>query len=582
MKRIICVLLAFIMLFTSAICLFSCGEPEDDGAEIAVYLGDRVYDFDPTDYYVDSNADQIMSLLYDPLFRVNEKGKLVLDGAADDYDVDEDTRTIVITLRETYWSNAKPVIAADFVYAWEELLDPNNPNPAAALLYDIEKAYEIKSGNASVFELQATATADDELVITYREGADYKQLLKNLACVATSAIRQDTISVQNGGYWSKFVDTAVTNGPFSIGNIDEKTNSFTLVRNVGYHQSLDVKDHTKEVRPAQLVSFLKPTTGTAPLTYADVENNTVFYMADAPIADRAANKSNAMVKDDLSTYTYVFNTEKALFANKAVRQALSLVIDRNAIIEKIVFGKAATGFLPTAVLDTANGKTFGTGQLISASAKKDEALALLATVDFTGIEKSFTLTINDDEQSNAIADIVIAAWASIGFTVTKNAVSATETVFNEGTDNEIRFLDSDVQVTVNEAARNKADFDVIAVDWQMYSTDAFVALSAFSTEFSGCGVELPSGDKKYGSFSRYSDAEYDKLIADAYAATGSTRSTLLHQAEEKLVDSACVIPLVFNQSFAFVNDDISKLSFDGLGNFVFNNVKQKNYRDYLD
>ena len=570
------------MLFTSAICLFSCGEPEDDGAEIAVYLGERVYDFDPGDYYVDSNADQIMSLLYDPLFRVNEKGKLVLDGAADDYSVDEDTRTIVITLRETYWSNSKPVIAADFVYAWKELLDPNNSNPAAALLYDIEKALDIKNANASVFELQATATADDELVITYREGADYMQLLKNLACVATSAIKQDTISVQNGGYWSKFVDTAVTNGPFSIGNIDEKTNSFTLVRNVGYHQSLDVKDHTKVVRPGQLVAFLEPTSGTAPLTYADVENKTVFYMADAPIADRAANKSNAMVKDDLSTYTYVFNTEKALFANKAVRQALSLVIDRDAIIEKIVFGKAATGFLPTAVLDTANGKTFGTGKLISTSAKRDEALALLATVDFTGIEKSFTLKINDDEQSHAIADIVIAAWASIGFTVTKEALSATETVFNEGTDNEIRFLDSDIQVTVNKAARNNADFDVIAVDWQMYSTDAFVALSAFSTDFSGCGVELPSGSKKYGSFSRYSDAEYDKLIADAYAATGSTRSTLLHQAEEKLVDSACVIPLVFNQSFAFVNDDISKLGFDGLGNFVFNNVKQKNYRDYLD
>ena len=118
MKRIVCLLLALIMLFTSAICLFSCGEPEDDGAEIAVYLGERVYDFDPGDYYVDSNADQIMSLLYDPLFRVNEKGKLVLDGAADDYSVDEDTRTIVITLRETYWSNSKPVIAADFVYAW--------------------------------------------------------------------------------------------------------------------------------------------------------------------------------------------------------------------------------------------------------------------------------------------------------------------------------------------------------------------------------------------------------------------------------------------------------------------------------
>lgn len=582
MKRIISLLLAFVLLFTTALCLFSCGDREDDGAEIAVYLGERVYDFDPTDYYVDSNADQIMSLLYDPLFRINEKGKLKLHGAADDYTVDEDTRTIVITLRETYWSNSKPVLASDFVYAWRRLLEPNTPNPAAALLYDIENAYEIKSGSESVYTLKATAIAPDELEIVYREGADYEQLLKNLASVATSAIREDNISVQNGGYWSKFVDTAVTNGPFAIGNIDDKTNSFTLVRNTGYHQSLDAKDPTDEVRPAQLISFLEPINGTAPLTYADIEKKTVFYMADAPIADRAANKKNAMVKDDLSTYTYVFNTEKELFANEKVRQALSLVIDRNAIIEKIVFGKAATGFLPTPVLDTATGKTFGNGKLISAAANKAEAEKLISEANLGSIAKSFTLTINDDEQSHAIADIVIAAWASIGFTVTKNAVSATETVINPDTDNEVRFLDSDIQVAVNEAARNKKDFDVIAVDWQMYSTDAFVALSAFSTDFSGCGTELPAGTKKYASFSKYSNAEYDKLISDAYAATGSNRSALLHQAEEKLVASACIVPLVFNQSFAFVHDDISRLEFDGLGNFVFTDAKQKNYKDYLN
>ena len=601
MKRIISLLLAFVLLFTSALCLFSCGEPKDDGAEIAVYLGERVYDFDPTDYYVDSNADQVMSLLYDPLFKLDEDGELELGGAAEDYEVDEETRTIVITLRESYWSNSKPVLASDFVYAWHKLLDPNAPNPAASLLYDVENALSIKStGNLSVYELGAEATADNELTITYREGADYVQLLKNLSCVATAPIRNDVITPENGGYWSKIVDTAVTNGPFAIGTVDEKTNSFTLIRNVGYHQSLDVKDYTKQVRPGQLVSFIEPKNGSAALTYADIENKTVFYMADAPIADRAANKDEAMVADDLSTYTYVFNTEKPLFANEKIRQALSIVIDRNAIIEKIVFGKAATGFLPTPVIDTATGKTFGNGTLISASANKAEAEKLIreAKAELGDVSMSFTLKINDDEQSHAIADIVIAAWASIGFTVTKDAVSATETVIEKAVAEEpaageaatgetvneepIRFLDSDIQIAVKDAARNKKDFDVIAVDWQMYSTDAFVALSAFSTEFSGCGVELPYGNKTYASFGKYSNADYDKLIKDAYAATGSDRSALLHQAEEKLVKSACVIPLVFNQSFAFVSSDISKLSFDGLGNFVFTDVKQKNYRDYLD
>ncbi|MBR2432116.1 MAG: hypothetical protein IKB23_04290, partial [Clostridia bacterium] len=65
MKRIISLLLASCLLFGAMLSLASCGAPEDDGAEIAVNLGGEVFDFDPTDYYTDSNADQIMSLLYE-------------------------------------------------------------------------------------------------------------------------------------------------------------------------------------------------------------------------------------------------------------------------------------------------------------------------------------------------------------------------------------------------------------------------------------------------------------------------------------------------------------------------------------
>ena len=117
----------------------------------------------------------------------------------------------------------------------------------------------------------------------------------------------------------------------------------------------------------------------------------------------------------------------------------------------------------------------------------------------------------------------------------------------------------------------------------MYSTDAFVALAAFSTEYSGCGVELPYLTKSYGSFGGWSDAEYDKLIDDAYNTSDKAkRSEYLHSAESMLVDSACIVPLVYNQNFAFMSKDLSKVVADGYGHFGFNNAKQKNYEDYLE
>ena len=101
MKRIISLALTLAMMLGVCAMLASCGEPKDDGAEISVYLGE-VFDFDPTDYFVDSNQEQVMSLLFEPLFTVDEKGKLQCDGVAEKYKVDKEERTIVITLRETY------------------------------------------------------------------------------------------------------------------------------------------------------------------------------------------------------------------------------------------------------------------------------------------------------------------------------------------------------------------------------------------------------------------------------------------------------------------------------------------------
>ena len=70
MKKIISLFLVMTLLLGSLAVLSGCA-PKDDGAEISVYLGDVIYDLDPTEYYADDNATQILSLLYEPLFRLD-------------------------------------------------------------------------------------------------------------------------------------------------------------------------------------------------------------------------------------------------------------------------------------------------------------------------------------------------------------------------------------------------------------------------------------------------------------------------------------------------------------------------------
>ncbi len=583
MKRIICLLLVLSCVLGTALALTSCGAPKDGGAEVKVYLGEKIYDFDPTDYYVDSTAELVMSLLFDPLFKVNEKGKVKCDGAADSYDVDEQNNKIVIDLKESYWSNGTRVKASDFIYAWSNvLLNPNDANPAAALLYDIENAIKIKNGEASMDELGAKATGTYQITITYRNGANYEQLLKNLSSVATAPIPQDSIKEETQGYWTKLVNTIASNGPFMVSKIN-KDHSFTLARNEGYHQALGLKNPNKKVRPGKLI-------GLSEATYADIENSVVFYMTDAPLADRSKYEDKAVVKDDLSTYTYVFNTDRELFKNPVVRKALSIAIDRNAIIEAITFGKAATGFIPDAALDP-SGDRFNANynDIISASGKLDEARELLATVDLTGIDKSFKLTVNNDsEEEIAIANIVISTWNQLGFNVTLDSESSVvENEVGEGSSTTL-ITDSKLQVIANNATRqdfygSDRGFDVIGIDWQMYSTDPFVALSAFAKRFSGSGVSLPNNDVVYTNIAGYEDESYDDLIKRAYNETDSDkRSDILYEAEKKLVESAAIVPLVFNQTFTFEHDAISKVDFDLFGNVILTDMKQKKYEKYLD
>ncbi len=579
MKRILSMLLVAIMLVGTLGILTACGDPKDDGAEISVYLGDEVFDFDPTDYYVDSNAEQVMSLLYEPLFKMNKNGELEC-AAAKKYSVDEKERQIVIKLRESYWSDEVRVKATDFIYAWRDIiLEPNNPNPAATLFYDIENAVKIKNGEESLYSFGAVASDIYEITITYREGANYKQLLKNLASVATSPLREDIVSVAKS-HWSKSMTDIVTNGPFRIEALDHEIGDFTLARNLGFHQKPTAKDYTDKVNPASLISFFTKD-GKLELTYADVAEKTVFYMGNATLEDRKNNGSKATVASDFSTYTYVFNTDNPLFANKNVRKALSLALNRQAIAEAVTFGNAATGFLPDAVAKSVYGKKINAR--IDAEAAMDEAKSLISSANLGSISKSFTLTVNDDEESVAIAELAKAAWQELGFNVTvKKVGSVSTTIRDASTAEDITIQDSAIQALVKEASYGNRDFDVIAVDWQMYSNDAFVALSAFTSHMSGNGKNFSTGELNE-NISGWTNADYDSYMNVAYAAENDKeRKAALAEAEKILLDSCPVIPVLYNESFAFISKDLSKVSVDAFGNFSFTGAKQKNYRKYLE
>lgn len=105
----------------------------------------------------DENSWKPLNNLMEGLTRLGEDSTPE-PAMAEDWDVSDDGTIYTFHLREdANWSNGDPVTAEDFVYAWQQLLDPETGSPAAFLAYFVEGGEAFNSGEASVEDVGVTA-----------------------------------------------------------------------------------------------------------------------------------------------------------------------------------------------------------------------------------------------------------------------------------------------------------------------------------------------------------------------------------------------------------------------------------------
>jgi len=550
----------------------------DKGAIIDMYLTTEVFNFDPQNSITDESMLKVMSLIFEGLTRLNEKGdweKALMESYT--YKKVEGEYILSIKLKKSRWSDERTVQAADFVYAWKRILEPDSTSEAASLLYDIKNAYKIKNGDATVDDLGMIAAGTYAIEITFEHDIDVDQFLRNCSSVALSPIREDIVAKHGEDVWACKHSTIVTNGPFTIKQL-VYNKLLRLERSRYYYLDPPDTSNPKSEKTVKLDKYVIPyrlltkhDLGTADKQIDLYENGSLFYMGEIPLSQRANYKDEATVSDMMVTHTYMFNTENPLFASADVRRALSLVIDRTAIVDLITFAKPATGYIPYKVFDKDSKSIFREvgGELISASANITEAKSLLASAGVNG--GSFSITVRNNEVDLAIAEYIKGVWNQLGFNVSIEALGATPTE-----------TDNSLYIDHFQNKYNSGDFDVIAYDMTMLSTDAFSALSQFATGFSGNGVDMNSGNYEiYEHISGYTSEDYNKIIESAYAAEDrAARTESLHDAEKKLVEDMPVIPVVFLQDAYLSSDVLSGIKTTYYGVRNFNDTKLKDYMSF--
>ncbi|MBO5757379.1 MAG: hypothetical protein J6S28_06760 [Clostridia bacterium] len=348
--------------------------------------------------------------------------------------------------------------------------------------------------------------------------------------------------------------------------------------------------------------------------------------------------------DAMSNHTYFFNQNalidnggegEYLFANKTVRQVLSKAIDRQAIVDAIWYAEVATGIVPNGVFNTNSAKeTFreaaGSAYETLTTVDVDTLKSELKSAGITAKNYSFSITVAAyDEVHVAIAEMVAEQWEALGFDV---KVNKRGTILNNDYYKWTDSVPNDICDDLYMEDLVAGDYEVMAMDMGALTMDAFATLAPFAKAFSGQGMDMSDSEnymlsahitgfdnkeyndlmeavyflQYYNDFHKFfyntaygtdyfdskesADAVYTK-IGEIYGKYGITpnaktyledRATLLHAAEEILMDEVPVTPIVANQHASLSANNIKKVKDTYTNPIVLTKASVSGYKSFLE
>jgi oligopeptide transport system substrate-binding protein len=106
-----------------------------------------------------------------------------IPGMAERWETSPDGLTWTFHLREATWSDGVPLTAADFVFGWQRLLDPKTAAPYAYFIHVFKNAQAVNNGKMPLSALGVRATNARTLEITLEHPASYLlEMLSHVTC----------------------------------------------------------------------------------------------------------------------------------------------------------------------------------------------------------------------------------------------------------------------------------------------------------------------------------------------------------------------------------------------------------------
>jgi oligopeptide transport system substrate-binding protein len=248
-----------------------------------------------------------------------------IPGAATGWEMSADAKTWTFHLRRHLWSDGVPVTAADFVFAWQRLLNPKTAAPYAYNLWVVKNARAVSEGKLPPSALGVRAKDDATLVVTLEHPAAY--LPELLTHDAAYPLPRHAL-LAKGNAWAQ-VGNYVANGPY-VPKAWILNDHLTLVRNLKFTDAAHVRIDVVNYFPTEDTE-----TGLKRLRAGELDTQTPI---PAPsITWLRTNMPKALrMSPFLAVSYFALNGARAPLDDLRVRKALNLAFDREIVTDKVL------------------------------------------------------------------------------------------------------------------------------------------------------------------------------------------------------------------------------------------------------
>ncbi len=470
------------------------------------------------------DGGDIINHLFEGLLR--EVDGMLEPGMAESYSVSDDKLTYTFKLRDAQWSDGKPVTAHDFEYAWARVIDPETASEYS-WIFNEANIDSFKAVDEMTFEVTLTVPSPYFLGLT--------------AFFTFMPVRQDAVEAGADGMWAMDPTLSIVNGPFLLDSY-ASGDKLVLKKNSGYWRA-------DQVVLEQIDALMIVDQSTALTGYDSGQIDVIDDMPTAEIPRLLAEDPTFMILPYDGVYYYILNTKIEPLDNVEIRRALSLAIDRTAIVETVLKGGQlpAKNMVSQASRD-ANGDVFadvaGSFGVPMDASGVEEAKQILADAGYPDGEgfPEFTILYNTSESHKAVAEAIQEMWnKNLGINVQL----------------------ANQEWAVFQDTRRQHSFDIARGGW----------IGDYSDPMTYLGMFLDGASMNHA---QWSNPEYDALIKAASVQDGQERFDTLQSALSLVMEGRGYMPIYYYTDQIMVSTDVANWEKTTRGNWWFGFAEKVN------